>query len=346
MDIVNTFTISAPSPSSVGPADATVVPGLPAGFTSRRPTAEDLEALHAVCCADEAGSIGACATSLGEVAQSLTPPHTTLQDDQWLVCDPAGAPVAWGMVWDVGNTDHQDIDAYRDPTRADESVRAALLDRLLRRLAERATRSGYAHVDVGAGCYREDAAYAATLRSRGFRHDRTFHRMRVVLDPTTPVAVPDVPGVELSGFDPTDDAAFRDLHAVVEEGFSRHWGYVPVAYPDYRAEFDADPAPDVPMWRLARVDGRLVGVCKASGRNEDVGGGYVADLCVLDGYRGRGIARALLLSTFEAYRRAGRYVVQLNVDSQNDTGAVRLYASVGMREERAIHAFRRTVLPG
>jgi ribosomal protein S18 acetylase RimI-like enzyme len=345
MEIVNTFTISAPSPSSAGPADPTVVPGLPAGFSSRRPTVDDLQALHALCCADETGSIGQCATSLGEVAQSLTPPHTTLQDDQWLVCDAAGTPVAWGQVWDAGNTDHQDVDLYRDPTRADESVREALLDRLLLRLAERATLSGYARVDVAAGCYREDAAYAATLRSRGFRHDRTFHRMRIDLDPATQLDVPDLPGVELSDVDPADEAAFRELHAVVEEGFSRHWGYVPVTYSDYRAEFDADPVPDVPMWRLARVDGRLVGVCKASGRNADVGGGYVADLCVLDGYRGRGIARALLLSTFEAYRRTGRDHVQLNVDSENDTGAVRLYASVGMREERAIHAYRRDVLP-
>ena len=342
---MNTFTISAPSPSPAGPADPTVVPGLPSGFTARRPTAADIAGLHAVCCADETRALGECATSMGEIAQSLTPPHTTLDDDQWVVTDTAGTLVAWGLVWDTGNTDHQDVDIYRDPLRADESVRAALLDRLLDRLAQRATRSGYACIHAGAGCYREDTAYAATLRSRGFRHERTFHRMRIDLDPAAPIAVPTLPGVEVTGFDPTDEATSRELHAVVEEGFSQHWGYVPVAYPDYRAEFDADPVPDVPSWRLARVDGRLVGVCKASGRHADVGGGYVADLCVLDAFRGRGIARTLLLSTFEAYRLAGRDHVQLSVDSQNDTGAVRLYESVGMREERAVHAYRREVLP-
>ena len=43
--------------------------------------------------------------------------------------------------------------------------------------------------------------------------------------------------------------------------------------------------------------------------------------------------------------RDGREWVGLAVDSENGTGAVRLYESVGMRRERQIYAYERDVLP-
>jgi ribosomal protein S18 acetylase RimI-like enzyme len=323
---------------------STSITGLPTGFRARRPVRGDLEALLDVCCADEKAAIGECTTTATEVEHWLQPPHATLQDDQWVVTDASGLLVAWGLVWDAGDTPSQQIDLYRDPARAPEAVQGALVDALLLRLAERARQSGFEAIEVGTGCYAADHGYARTLRGRGFTHVRTFHRMRIDLEPDADVVERVTPdGVWICGVDPADEAALREVHAVIEQGFVDHWGAPPVTYEAFREELDSDPQPDVAAWRRAYLDGRLVGVCKASGRSLDDGGGHVSDLCVLPEARGRGLAKALLHSTFEAYRQAGRRWVELDVDSQNADGAVRLYESVGMRVHRQIHMYQRVV---
>jgi ribosomal protein S18 acetylase RimI-like enzyme len=45
---------------------------------------------------------------------------------------------------------------------------------------------------------------------------------------------------------------------------------------------------------------------------------------------GRGLAKALLLRSFREFHRRGQRRVGLGVDSENATGATKLYESVGM----------------
>ena len=54
-----------------------------------------------------------------------------------------------------------------------------------------------------------------------------------------------------------------------------------------------------------------------------------------------GLTRALLLEGMRALRRRGCTHLVLGVDSQNPTGAMRLYESVGFREWRTVVAFRK-----
>jgi ribosomal protein S18 acetylase RimI-like enzyme len=321
----------------------TAVTDVLAGLSVRRPRPGDRDALLALCRADEQAATGASSTTAAEIDELLNPAHTRLDDDQWVVVD-GSRMVGYCLVWDHGRTDHQDVDVYRDPSLGSERLREAMLDLVLRRVAERARLAGYPRIVTGAGCYAEDEQYATTLRSRGFAHVRTFHHLRVDLDPSSPVVPTPPTGVDVIAFD-GDEQGWRDLHAVVDASFTEHWGYVPVTYEAYRADIDAEPHPDRPMWRVAVADGRMVGVARASGRNAEVGGGWVSELAVLPQYRGRGVARALLQAAFEANRQAGRHWVGLGVDTQNGTGAVRLYESVGMVTERQIHAYQRDVLP-
>lgn len=313
-------------------------------MTLRRPTLADAQALLALAVADEVHAIGRATLTQAEVEEMLVPAHTSIGKDQWVVLDADAQIVSWGLVWDHGNTDHQDVDVYRDPSRAGERVREALLDLLVARLGERARESGYARIDVYAGTYADDTAYAATLRSRGFVFTRTFHRLHMALPADVPLASPSLDGVRVMPFDFTDHG-WRRFHQVVQESFVDHFGFVSVAYDDYRADAQAESSPDHEFWRVATVDGDIVGVVKASGRSAELNIGYVAELAVLPAYRGRGIARALLLDTFEAYRRAGRSRGELTVDTENTTGALRLYTSIGMRTDIEIHAYTRDVLP-
>jgi mycothiol synthase len=333
---VNVTTLNRPAPGD-GLA-------LPAGLSARPPQPGDLDALLALARADEAAAIGSSSMTRVEVAELLAPAHTTAQDDQRVVIDAAGALLGWGLVWDHHRTDHQDVDVYSSPVLGSETVRGALLDWLMARLGQRACVAGYECIVADAGCYRDDVRYAATLLSRGFVYVRTFHRLRIDLKPDRPVSVSSPPGVRIVPFEPSEDA-WRALHTVLQRSFAEHWGYVPVAYDAFRASHAADPAPDLPLWRVAVAEGRMVGAACASGRNAEDAGGWVADLGVLASHRGRGIARALLQAAFEANRQGGRTWVGLMVDTKNDTGAVGLYESVGMHQEQRIDVYQRLVLP-
>jgi ribosomal protein S18 acetylase RimI-like enzyme len=303
----------------------------------------DRDALHALCLADETAATGRSITSVEEIDQMLAPVHTTTADDQWLVLDAAGHPAVWGFVWGEAHSPRQDVDVYRHPQRVGEPVRGLVLDRLLARIAERGRAGGVPQVVVSAGCLADDERYPSTLRSHGFTHERTYSWMRIDLDPAVPITPRVPPGVTIEPFDPADEQQWRDLHAVTEQAFIGHYGHVPQSYEAFRAESDADPHPDLEHWRLARGPGGVLGAGQGSGRAAAQGSGWVSDLGVLPQQRGRGIARALLLAMLESYRRAGRTSVGLGVDTENTTGAVRLYESVGMRVDLQVHGYAREV---
>jgi ribosomal protein S18 acetylase RimI-like enzyme len=59
--------------------------------------------------------------------------------------------------------------------------------------------------------------------------------------------------------------------------------------------------------------------------------GWVRNLGVRRGWRGRGLARALLQHAFGAFYARGCTTIGLGVDAQSPTGATRLYQRAGMR---------------
>lgn len=70
-------------------------------------------------------------------------------------------------------------------------------------------------------------------------------------------------------------------------------------------------------------------------------GGYVGIIGVRRAWRGRGLAKALLLRTFGEFWRRGTKRVSLDVDADSPTGATRLYESVGMYVEGAMAVYER-----
>jgi ribosomal protein S18 acetylase RimI-like enzyme len=60
--------------------------------------------------------------------------------------------------------------------------------------------------------------------------------------------------------------------------------------------------------------------------------GFIKDLVVHPRARRRGLAEALMLTAFQAFRRRGASHVDLKVETDNPTGAVRLYRRLGMVE--------------
>jgi ribosomal protein S18 acetylase RimI-like enzyme len=88
---------------------------------------------------------------------------------------------------------------------------------------------------------------------------------------------------------------------------------------------DFDPT----IWFVARNADEVVGVLRGDPKRWSCG--WVGMIGVREPWRRRGVGKALLLQAFQAFYDRGERCVGLGVDTQNPTGATRLYEQLGMR---------------
>lgn len=192
---------------------------------------------------------------------------------------------------------------------------------------------------------RHDPA-VALLTDHGLEPDRYFITMEIEFSgPPPPARFPD--GIETREFSPDQvEAAARATAAA----FRDHYGYVERPLEDRIEEVrqaaerpDHDPS----LWWHAYDGGEMVANCWCLGNHEgDDSFGYVQSLGVRPEWRGRGIARNLLLQAFGEMHRRGKTGAALDADAQSLTGATRLYESVGMSETHRNAVFMKELRPG
>jgi mycothiol synthase len=160
------------------------------------------------------------------------------------------------------------------------------------------------------------------------------------LDPEVTIITADVFNNHRAVYDAHQDS-FRDhrnfLERDREEGFKK-WLYWHVEDPR-----TYDPS----LWFIALVDGKIAGIalCDTLNTNEP-DEGYVSILGVLPAYRGRGIAKYLLVHAFREYFKRGKYKVGLFVDGSSITGADRLYTQAGMHVARSFATYQKVMRDG
>jgi mycothiol synthase len=168
---------------------------------------------------------------------------------------------------------------------------------------------------------------------------RRFYKMAVTLADDATFEIPSLgEGVEIRGVSRTD-ADLRTMHAVVDVAFLDHYGHESEDYDRWLQHTPNGTCRDLTLWWLATVDGEPAAGLYACEMGPN---GYVDTLGTLRAYRGRGLARALLLTSFAEFHRRGIRKITLGVDATNPTGAIALYESVGMTVE---HGGRRYELP-
>ena len=178
------------------------------------------------------------------------------------------------------------------------------------------------------GAPEPDAAARALFESRGYREVRRFYEMAIELSEAPPEPV--VP----AGFvvDELRDDEYEAFYEVLNEAFAEHWEWHPEPYEDWLARRQGQHRDEHgPIWFVVREGDELVAVTRNDANV--AGGGYVGAIGVRPAWRGKGLARALLQRTFAEFWRRGTTRVTLDVDVQNETGAVSLYEQVGMAVE-------------
>lgn len=163
------------------------------------------------------------------------------------------------------------------------------------------------------------------LERAGLLCNRQTWAMEIDL-PTEPPQPVWPEGITLRPFDP--ERASRAVFEATDEAFQDHWGHVSGGFADwYQRQIVNQENFDPSLWFIAMDGNEIAGVSLCG---YYLGDGIVDNLAVRRPWRRRGLGQALLHHTFGEFYRQDVHKVCLGVDSQNLTGAVRLYERAGM----------------
>ena len=276
---------------------------------------DDFVALAAFLAEDETHLFGRPSrVGVADVTAWLSGPDLT--SDTWLFKED-GRLVAAGWVEKHHDTGIAIGIVHRE--RRGRGLGSELVDRSEERL--RALGVGRVHAVTLA----PDAAAGPLLTGRGYREVRRFWEMTIELgdDPPPEPLLPE--GFRIESF---SSELARAFHSALEEAFAEHWEYQPEPFEEWWERQVARPDHDPSLWFVVRTGEDVA----AATRNdpERSGGGWIGALGVRADWRGRGLAKALLLRSFREFHQRGQRRVGLGVDSENATGATKLYESVGM----------------
>jgi ribosomal protein S18 acetylase RimI-like enzyme len=316
---------------------------LPEGWTTRRPTLDDIPAIHALVQASDIAAVGEPDFTADEVRERLTAPHTDLSRDTWLALDTEGQVVGWAYAVNDSAADRDFAEVYFWPGRGLPALRP-LLAMLMERVAERATEFGHDPYTVRGGAIPTERDLIEALTDAGFVFVKQNARMQMSLAGTPTVAPEPPAGVTVREVRHDDDGEMRAFHAVIIEAFGDTDHGRP-EYDDWRPSPGGDTSYSFDEWFVAEVDGRVVGVLESSDAGLADDEGWVKRLAVLRPFRKRGLGEALLRHAFAVYARKGRHVAGLGVDLDNPTAAIRLYEAVGMTALYRANIYETTVAP-
>lgn len=314
---------------------------LPTSYHVRPPTLEDIPAIYSLLAACDIADFGEVDSTEAELRAEWQSPGFDLTRDAWEVALPDGSIIAHADIYD---TRHGPLYAsiFVHPDQRGHGIGAYLLRRVEERARECiATAPEGTLVTVNFGMNHYNEASRRFAERAGYSLIRSYWRMAIDLDAARSLPEQRWPdGIVLRTF-----IRGQDEHAVysaVEDAFADHWGHVPQPYDEWLQLMDR-PDFDPSLWFMAMDGDQIAGVAQCRVRLDN---GWVGRLSVRRPYRQRGLGTALLLHVFREFQRRGYRSVALGVDSQNLTGATRLYEQVGMRVTRQFDSYRKVLRPG
>jgi GNAT superfamily N-acetyltransferase len=324
---------------------------LPDGFTLRPGTLDDYKLVFELVNASAMHLFGAMDVLDPELIRNdWQDPKFDMQKSTRMAFAPDGTLVGALEVWDTGNPPvHPWIWFCVHPDYAKSGVAAALLEWAEARVAQAVERvPDGIRFAPRTGFPAQNTRFKALVESRGFKYDRSFYRMETTFD-GPPVVLPLVEGIIIRPYNPE-----TELEAVVRtmiESFRDHYGFVERPFEDeltsFRHHFLGDPIYDPNLWFVAMDGDEMVGIsiCRAEDY-ENAENGFVNELGVRREWRKRGIANALLKTSFAAFYRRGKKGAALGVDADSLTGALKIYERAGMHAARQYDNYEKELRAG
>ncbi|MEK8108101.1 hypothetical protein NKG94_29970 [Micromonospora sp. M12] len=213
---------TSPEPPSgkMGGARGDRLPGcsavtLPAGWTTRRPTLDDVPAILAVVHAADTFAIGHPDFDAEDVAASLT---ALLRPDPglWLAVDPDDTVVGWATVDNPIGVGREFVEVYVEPAHAAAVRRRCWPANWTG--SPSAPPSGLPSLTVRCAVFAPERDWERTVRAVGFALVKRYVRMSGSLTdrPDEPAGPP---GVTVRPVRPDDEADLREFHRIHEAAF-------------------------------------------------------------------------------------------------------------------------------
>jgi mycothiol synthase len=321
---------------------------LPDGYAARPvQPANDVPAVMELLTAAAIAEYGVPDVDERMIRGAYTLPGFVVERDSQLVFDPAGRAVATVELYDNEAGHVAPFCFFRvHPDALHTTVPDAILSWAAERgkfaveLAEPELRVAL-HGNVNG----VNAEMIAAVERNGWHHERTNWTMEIDLT-TAEVPEPVWPGgITVRSADLERDA--RAIHATENDTFSDHYGFLPQRFEDwlhFRTRF-LKAEPD--LWFLAMDGDEIAGMALcSSSRAGQPDLGWISTLGVRRHWRRRGLALAILRHCFRQLAARGRPRAGLGVDSQNLTGATRLYEKAGMHVVRETREYELVLREG
>lgn len=223
-----------------------------------------------------------------------------------------------------------DVICFVDPAWTRRGIGRALLATLEARAGDMAADQPNVAHNLQAEAEDTSAGQTALLVSAGYGPVRYFYTMlRPNLDDQLDAPLP--AGLEIRDVQPEH---LRAIWETEMEAIQDHWGATEPTEAAYKSFLtDASPA-ETALWRIAWDGDQIVGQVRSfisdDGNHRDgTTRGWVERIMVRRPWRHRGVARALMAASFPLLRARGMTEGILGVDTENPSGALRVYESMG-----------------
>jgi mycothiol synthase len=312
---------------------------LPEGLTMRPPTIDDLEIVHELILAHDLALYGEEDITLADLRTYWTAPTHDLERDQRLVFAQDGQLIA-NLYLEQRQHAKFFVEVVIRPGYSDVRVGDALFELGVTWARQQMVQADPGmRVSLNAWASANDQDSLERYERMGLTEVRRYWNMKIELNrpPEAPVW-PD--GIALRSFVPERDD--RAVFEMVEQAFNDHWGHMPGDFAAWRHRKIEGENFDPSLWFIAYEGEQIAGgsLCSNSGA------GWVDTLGILRPWRRKGLGLALLLHSFGEFYRRDQHTVVLGVDSQNLTGAVRLYQRAGMHIARENISFEKELRAG
>jgi mycothiol synthase len=314
---------------------------LPADVTIRVPRKEELEAICEMLNACDLADCGMPDSPLEQLRADWLDEKFHPETDARLAVAPGERIVGYATVGRYKNV-HVRFEARVHPDYRGRGIGSHLLAFVERRAQDFVPLAPpEARVALSTWCHSGNTSGKQLLEAADFICNR--HTWAMAIDLSDEPPQPEWPaGITLRPFVPERDA--RAVFEAVEEAFEDHWGHLPSAFEDwYQRRTINNERFDPSLWFVALDGAQIAGVSLC---DYYLDAGIVDTLAVRRPWRRLGLGLALLRHSFGEYYRRGMHKVVLGVDSQNLTGATRLYERAGMYIELSYDTYEKELRPG
>ncbi len=191
----------------------------------------------------------------------------------------------------------------------------------------------------------------STAQKTGFCHileELGYHAARFGFEMSRPLE--EIPSAELpEGIEarPAQKQHYRDIWNASIEAFRDHWGFAEPSEEDY-ISYKESKYFQPELWQVAWKDDQIAGsvlnyIDHDYNQKYNKKRGWTEEITTQRQWRRHGIARALIVRSMHMHKALGMTEVALGVDTNNPTGALKLYESLGYKQDKTFITYRKQI---